>query len=73
MSMDEKKLIIIREYDSINDAEWDRSILEGAGIWATIQNEVMSALYPTGVMPAQLLIESSDKEKAMEVLEVYAK
>lgn len=73
MSMDEKKLIIIREYDSINDAEWDRSILEGAGIWATIQNEAMSALYPTGVMPAQLLIESSDKEKAMEVLEVYAK
>ncbi len=70
--MSEKNLIIIREYDSVNDAEWDKSILEGEGIWATIQNEIMSALYPTGVMPAQLVIQAKDKQRAEEVLEAYS-
>lgn len=70
--MSEKNLIVIREYDSINDAEWDKSILEGEGIWATIRNEIMSALYPTGVMPAQLVIQSKDKQRAEEVLEAYS-
>lgn len=72
MNMSEKNLIIIREYDSVNDAEWDKSILEGEGIWATIQNEIMSALYPTGVMPAQLVIQAKDKQRAEEVLEAYS-
>lgn len=72
MNMSEKNLIVIREYDAINDAEWDKSILEGEGIWATIQNEIMSALYPTGVMPAQLVIQAKDKQRAEEVLEAYS-
>ncbi|MBE6199216.1 MAG: DUF2007 domain-containing protein [Rikenellaceae bacterium] len=72
MNMSEKNLIVIREYDSVNDAEWDKSILEGEGIWATIQNEIMSALYPTGVMPAQLVIQAKDKQRAEEVLEAYS-
>ncbi len=70
--MSEKNLIVIREYDSVNDAEWDKSILEGEGIWAIIQNEIMSALYPTGVMPAQLVIQAKDKQRAEEVLEAYS-
>lgn len=70
--MSEKNLIVIREYDSVNDAEWDKSILEGEGIWATIQNEIMSALYPTGVMPAQLVIQAKDKQRAEDVLEAYS-
>lgn len=70
--MSEKNLIVIREYDSVNDAEWDKSILEGEGIWVTIQNEIMSALYPTGVMPAQLVIQAKDKQRAEEVLEAYS-
>lgn len=70
--MSEKNLIVIREYDSVNDAEWDKSILEGEGIWATIQNEIMSALYPTGVMPAQLVIQAKDKQRAEEVLDAYS-
>ena len=54
--MNKEKLIVLKEYDSVNDAEWDKSLLESAGIWSTIQNELMSAIYPTGVMPAQLII-----------------
>jgi hypothetical protein len=70
--MDKDKLIVLKEYDSVNDAEWDKSLLESAGVWATIQNELMSAIYPTGVMPAQLIIRSKDKTRAEEILSVYA-
>ena len=73
MIMSEKEFVVIREYNSINDAEWDKSLLEGAGIWATIRNEIMSALYPTGVMPAQLVVRCDDVKRAEEVLEVYNK
>ena len=57
--MNESKLVVIREYDSINDAEWDKSILEGEGVYSMIRNEIMSAIYPTGVMPAQLRVRLS--------------
>ena len=62
--MNESKLVVIREYDSINDAEWDKSILEGEGVYSMIRNEIMSAIYPTGVMPAQLVVRSKDRAKA---------
>lgn len=71
MVMDESNLIVIKEYDSINEAEWDKSLLDGAGIYAMIRNEYMSALYPVGVMPAQLVVRSEDKKRALEVLEAY--
>ena len=70
--MDNNNLVVIREYDSINDAEWDKSILEGEGIYAMIRNEIMSAIYPTGIMPAQLVVQSKDKSKAEGILEAYA-
>lgn len=71
MVMDESNLIVIKEYDSINEAEWDKSLLDGAGIYAMIRNEYMSALYPMGVMPAQLVVRAEDKKRALEVLEAY--
>lgn len=71
MVMDESNLIVIKEYDSINEAEWDKSLLDGAGIYAMIRNEYMSTLYPVGVMPAQLIVRAEDKKRALEVLEAY--
>lgn len=71
MVMDESNLIVIKEYDSINEAEWDKSLLDGAGIYAMIRNEYMSVLYPVGVMPAQLVVRAEDKKRALEVLEAY--
>ena len=70
--MNERNLIVLREYDSINDAEWDKSLLDGAGIYAMIRNELMSAGYPTGVMPAQLVVRAEDRAHAEEVLNAYA-
>ena len=69
--MEENKMVVIREYDSVNDAEWDRSILESADIYAMIRNEIMSALYPSGVMPAQLVVRAADAKRAEEILSAY--
>ncbi len=70
--MNDENLIVIREYDSVNDAEWDRSLLEGAGIYAMIRNEIMSAVYPVGFAPAQLVIRNEDMMRAEEILDAYA-
>ena len=70
--MNEEKLVVVRVYDSVNEAEWDKSILDNAGIWSMIRNEIMSALYPTGIMPAELIVRAEDKTKAMEILDAYS-
>lgn len=70
--MNDENLIVIREYDSVNDAEWDRTLLEGAGIYAMIRNEIMSAVYPVGFAPAQLVIRNEDMVRAEEILDAYA-
>lgn len=70
--MKESSLIILREYDSINDAEWEKSLLDSAGIYSMIRNELMSAVYPIGAMAAQLVVRSEDKARAEEVLNAYA-
>lgn len=70
--MKESKLVVLREYDSINDAQWDKSLLDSADIYSTINNEVMSAVYPVGFAPAQLLVRSADRLAAEEILQAYA-
>ena len=70
--MNGENLIVVRVYDSVNEAEWDKSILDNAGIWSMIRNEIMSAVYVAGVMPAQLVVRKSDIERAQEILSAYA-
>ena len=70
--MNDENLIVLRVYDSVNEAEWHRSLLEGEGIWSMIRNEIMSALYPTGVMPAELVVRSEDRARALEILNAYS-
>ncbi len=70
--MNGENLVVVRVYDSVNEAEWDKSILDNAGIWSMIRNEIMSALYPTGVMPAELIVRGEDRVHAIEILEAYS-
>ena len=60
--------MVIREYDSITRAETAKSLLESEGIFATIRNEYMSAIYPIGTMPAQVVVREEDFEKARTML-----
>ena len=63
-----EELVVIREYDSITRAETAKSLLESEGIFATIRNEYMSAIYPIGTMPAQVVVREEDYEKAKAML-----
>lgn len=49
--MKDEKLVVLREWNSVTEAEMAKSILDGAGIFSTIRNEYMSAIYPIGTMP----------------------
>lgn len=68
--MKDDTLVVIRAYNSITEAEIAKSILDSARIYSTIRNEYMSAIYPTGVMPAQLVVREEDLEQAERLLTV---
>ena len=61
MIMKDEKLVVLREWNSVTEAEMAKSILDGAGIFSTIRNEYMSAIYPIGTMPAQLVVKEEDE------------
>ena len=50
------------------NTEIAKSMLDSAGIWSTIRNEYMSAIYPIGTMPAQIVVREEDYEKAKAML-----
>lgn len=61
-------MVVLAEYNSTMQAEMAKTMLESAGIHATIRNEYMSTAIPTGAMPAQLVVYESDLEAARELL-----
>ena len=66
--MKDEKLVVLREWNSVTEAEMAKSILDGAGIFSTIRNEYMSAIYPIGTMPAQVVVREEDAEWAAALL-----
>lgn len=66
--MQDDTLVVLAEYNTITEAEITKSILESAGIRSTIRNEYMSAIYPIGTMPAQIVVSSDDYETAKDLL-----
>ena len=67
-TMQDETMIVLAEYNTITEAEIAKSMLDSAGIWATIRNEYMSAIYPIGTMPAQVVVREEDYEKARAML-----
>lgn len=61
-------MVVLAEYNTVMEAEISKSMLDSAGIWATIRNEYMSSIYPVGTMPAQLVVRATDLEKAQCLL-----
>ncbi|WP_417016517.1 putative signal transducing protein [Alistipes sp.] len=67
--MQDDSLVVLAEYNTVTEAEIAKSMLDSAGIWSTIRNEYMSAIYPIGTMPAQVVVRSEDLEKARMLLQ----
>ena len=66
--MQDDTLVVLAEYNTVTEAEIAKSMLDSAGIWSTIRNEYMSAIYPLGTMPAQVVVREEDYEKAKAML-----
>lgn len=70
MFMQDETMVVLAEYNSVTEAEISKSMLDSAGIWSTIRNEYMAAIYPLGTMPAQLVVRSEDLDKARTLLQL---
>lgn len=66
--MKEDDLILLAEYNTAIEAEMVKSMLESAGIEATIEDDIMSSLYPTGVIPTKLLVREGDAVQAQQLI-----
>ena len=67
--MQDETMVVLAEYNTITEAEIAKSMLDSAGIWSMIRNEYMSAIYPIGTMPAQVVVRPEDAEKARAMLQ----
>lgn len=65
--MQTDELVVLAEYNSAIEAEMAKSILACAGIYAQIDNEYMTTLYP-GVIRARLIVRDSDLFQAKTLL-----
>lgn len=68
-TMQDDSLVVLAEYNTVTEAEIAKSMLDSAGIWSTIRNEYMSAIYPIGTMPAQVVVRKEDLESAQTLLQ----
>lgn len=66
--MQDETMVILAEYNTSAEAEIAKSMLDSAGIWSTIRNEYMAAIYPVGTMPAQVVVRSEDYDRAQAML-----
>lgn len=66
--MEQNELTVLAVFNTTMEAELAKSLLGSAGIDAEIDNEYMSALYPTGVIPCKLMVRECDIEQARELL-----
>ena len=67
--MQDETMVVLAEYNTITEAEIAKSMLDSAGIWSMIRNAYMSAIYPIGTMPAQVVVRPEDAEKARAMLQ----
>lgn len=65
--MENRILVVLAEYSSPMEAELAKSLLQSAGIYAEIENEFMSTLYPPAV-PCRLMVCEEDLDQAKTLL-----
>lgn len=62
------KLVELKSYDNIVQAEIAKSILDSAGIFCTLHGEYMSAIYTPVAFPTRLMVREDDVAEAEAVL-----
>ena len=67
LTMEDRILVVLAEYNSPMEAELAKSLLTSAGIYTELENEFMSTLYPLAV-PCRLMVCEEDLEQAKGLL-----
>ena len=67
--MQDETMVVLAEYNTITEAEIAKSMLDSAGIWTMNRNEYMTANYPIGTLPAQVVVRPEEAEKARAMLQ----
>ncbi len=62
------EMVLFKEFNSLNEAEVIKSVLDSAGIWSMINNEYMSIFYPIGAISAQIIVRKEDLERALDLV-----
>ena len=69
--MQDETMVVLAEYNTVTEAVIAKSMLDSAGIWSMIRNEYMSAIYPIGTMPAQVVVREEEIGRALCRERVY--
>ena len=67
LTMEDRILVVLAEYNSPMEAELAKSLLTSAGIYVELENEFMSTLYPPAV-PCRLMVCEEELEEAKNLL-----
>lgn len=68
MDNNTSKLIELKSFDNLVQAEIAKSILDSAGIFCTLHGEYMSAIYTPIAFPTRLMVREEDVADAEAVL-----
>ncbi len=63
------KMVLLKEYGTLGEAEVAKSMLDSLGICSMINNEYMSTLHMTGAIPIQLIVLEEDLTRSRSALE----
>lgn len=71
MKKESGKVVVLASYNSIMEAQMQKTLLESAGINVRLQNEVVAQVLPVygSSLNVNLLVLESDKERAEEVMQ----
>ncbi len=66
-------MVVLKEYNTLTEAEMAKSILDSEGMWSMIHSEYMATILPTGGMPARLIVRDEDLDRANEMIDAMDK
>ena len=62
------KLVVLKDYDNVVQAEIAKSILDSAGVFCTLHGEYMATIYTPVAFPTRLMVREEDVAEAEAVL-----
>lgn len=68
--MENKEAVVIKKFNSLNEAQLYKALLESAGVMTRMRNDITAQVLPAygGMMEVELLVSAEDEQKAREIL-----